>query len=796
MSDDSIVYPGDSAKTVPQSNNSATPASKDFPGRRKDNPLSNFSSYAYAVSLYMVSPDVANSFINSGGKTVSIKNNPGLYVVAQSGGINNDNENRIPNNSKALLEDNGGKGLDYYIDDVNLTTLLPGGKNRATASTEIKFKIVEPTGFTFLQDLAKASEEINKASALLGGNVNSQPNGFNQCYILGVRFYGYNADGSLVKASDAEFNGYTNGTSDQNSVVERYFSIRITNVKFKLDGKIVTYQCEAIVVSEQAAYGQINATIKNQLKLEGRTVNDVLNGYSGGSKNSSGLMKAMTNISEVDKDKKLVTKPTSYRIEFLDDQNKVDLNSPIAKATLIDEQTFASTASAVMTNKTTIDASFKATSYDPSSTTITITAGQSILNVIDNIITKSNYITDSLKETVSPGVEGQSKDKPELNKLRWYSINPVVKINSFDEKTNNWTYDIVYQIKQYDIAYIRSTEISQVSKYPGPFKFYYHWLTGKNSEILSYEQTYDNLFYTVASMSTKGEDGKVTGVGDSTVAVQNSAGNTDATTGAKNKGSQINENVRAQLYSPDQTQAKIKILGDPDYIMTLVGVNNPAESKFYGQNGSINPLSGQVFIQVVFNTATDYLSSGILDVSDQLQFYRTDRVQKAGIDGLVYMVNAVESSFARGTFTQTLDCLLVDENRLVTDAKAANKAAEGRVEAPTAAPTLAPSAASVSTTSVNNPRPSQVITPTSVTGQTPTSSTTRGQQILLNKQTSGIANPTVDQVRSSSYYINNYSRLGAKNAFDQARAQLQRDDQTAGSSENPARDNYSNEGRR
>jgi hypothetical protein len=43
--------------------------------------------------------------------------------------------------------------LDYYIDDLDIVTYFPGGNQKATASAQIKFRIIEPYGFSFLHDL-------------------------------------------------------------------------------------------------------------------------------------------------------------------------------------------------------------------------------------------------------------------------------------------------------------------------------------------------------------------------------------------------------------------------------------------------------------------------------------------------------------------------------------------------------------------------------------------------------------------------------------------------------------------
>jgi hypothetical protein len=80
-----------------QAGKSGTPAGKTSeqkPGKRPQNPLGNFSSYTYQLSLYMITPDAYDAFIQSGRKNINafqdINNTGnGVYLIAQSGGINN-----------------------------------------------------------------------------------------------------------------------------------------------------------------------------------------------------------------------------------------------------------------------------------------------------------------------------------------------------------------------------------------------------------------------------------------------------------------------------------------------------------------------------------------------------------------------------------------------------------------------------------------------------------------------------------------------------------------------------------
>ena len=78
----------------------------------------------------------------------------GVYLVAQSGGINNKTEKRAP-----------GFDLDFYIDDLKITQAIAGkDTGSATSISEIKFTITEPYGFSFLSKLRYASTELAKVA--------------------------------------------------------------------------------------------------------------------------------------------------------------------------------------------------------------------------------------------------------------------------------------------------------------------------------------------------------------------------------------------------------------------------------------------------------------------------------------------------------------------------------------------------------------------------------------------------------------------------------------------------------
>jgi hypothetical protein len=51
-----------------------TGESLNKPGKRLSNPLSNFSSYTYKISLYMITPDAYNAFVESGRSDINAIN--------------------------------------------------------------------------------------------------------------------------------------------------------------------------------------------------------------------------------------------------------------------------------------------------------------------------------------------------------------------------------------------------------------------------------------------------------------------------------------------------------------------------------------------------------------------------------------------------------------------------------------------------------------------------------------------------------------------------------------------------
>jgi hypothetical protein len=679
-----------------------------YPGARKDNPLSFFSSYTYGLTLYMCTPDYTSAYmLNEPAGTLPTGNAPDgrpwdkqLFVVAQSGGINNRSQNRAFTNDLTgglqypPLGNYSGfnNGLDFYIDDLTFKTQIQDN----TVNSDFKFKITEPQGFSLIQRLRIAVAELNVLSDLLGksgtGSGNqigsaSAPGLRNQNYILAIRFYGYDAGGEIVlPTSVPEPYAPRFPPSVSTSIAERFFPITISEMNFKLGSGSTVYDCSAVLTTNKSQ-GLDNGLIKTTSEVQS------YDGTVGAALDSlmAKLNKDVRDIFEKNPDTKDMPL-TTYSWEELP---LSATRGPIGSSLLIDDKDieklltpFASKLNVTQSNS--VANQFTNAAANIKGRSLSFAAGKKVLSAIDDIIVKSNFVTQSLVGVTDGEPETVSTQIQNNTPLRWYSVNVVTTIKGFNTVTNNWNYDILYQLRIYDVPYVRSSLVKNKSIFRGPYKYYPYFFTGQNQEVLDFEVDLNNLYLQVVGLSAA--DLKLNTAQSDAAIISFQGGVPGAVEGGKlNKGSEHNNAVRATLFSPDSlAKAKLKIMGDPDYLMPIVGVYQKLSSdarasvnEIYGPDFTINPFTGQVHIQVYFKTAEDYNNpgyngkpnDGLLDVTDQLQFYNSKQqedntiqnsLSKNGIDGLIYKVMFIDSTFSKGQFTQMLDCVQVDSTQLLT----------------------------------------------------------------------------------------------------------------------------------
>jgi hypothetical protein len=686
------------------------------PGKRLSNPLSNFSSYTYKISLYMITPDAYEAFVSSGRKDLnaiyniasgtdvtnsaatstfvqapgergrtgsppapSSSANPvkqgGAFLIAQSGGVNNSYEKRAPNFE-----------LDFYIDDLKITQAISGKDTQGpTNVTDFSFSITEPYGFSLLTRLRMAQNA-------LAANTNSKnfalvQNPGRQMFILGIRFLGYDKDGNVIDPSKIPS---SDGNPQGNAfgLYERYYDILIRDMKFKITGKPTVYNVVAKSAGEVIGFGSKFSTVWFDTPIVADTVLNALLGGAAGNqtdinqsaaesarfaKNAAPEVNGLLSKLNYDQEQlvgKGVTIPRKYKVVFIGpDVDKIWNASLISKADLDFRKMPTTTAN--KTSESTVATALSNNRPNTTLRTIKIAQGTPIIQAISDIIKQSQYMEAALsaidQTTLTPDPEKKSdvlQPNENPNKINWFTVTAEVKNLGWDPGQGDFSYEITYIIQTYLTPVVVAASAKNLNQYYGPHKRYEYWYTGKNTEVISYEQNMDYTFYNVTLNGFGVNDVAQGGAADIPMIFGEPQGQPDQ--GRINEGMEAQNMYMNSLFSPkDFGTTKIKILGDPDFLMQPSPSSiNSLYDRYYGTDGfTINPNGGMVFIEINFNEPEDYnIETGLLNANDAIKFFNyPDYIQK-GIDsrggGVSLMVKTVVSTFSKGKFEQDLSCTL------------------------------------------------------------------------------------------------------------------------------------------
>jgi hypothetical protein len=626
---------------------------------RPSNPLTQYATFTYKLTLYMVTAEAYIRFIESG--MTYIGNQEGFYTVAESGGS--------PQRGDApRINENA----EYFIDDLTFKTFCnPKSMEAPTNSINFEFKIYEPLGFSFTSVLKQRALETALNSSLPG--IRDNKDSVKQFYVLAVSFTGYNDAGEKVleRIGGTETGRYSNqdagGLSSNFGSNVSFFPITITDFSFRLDGKSTVYSVKAAVLSIQEAYGVKRNMVPEDREVSGTTVGEVLigNEAEADNPNAKGIVQLLNQ-----REQQLVS---NGQAKYANKYNIV-IDDTIKFAKLTSEDRYDKEKSVMGTPTTSSKISGKDSrnnlTYNPNTRTLAVAGGITLTKFIDNVILQSEYVYKALDTVYTE--DGVLDDKPKqgnkgASKLDWYSINPVVKPVGYDSLRNDYVFDITYNIAPYKVPYLKSVFVDPANKtdYYGPYKTYDYYFTGNNTEVLNFETSYSALYFLPGGsddqkqQTTDGLSNTPVVPGVKNISMENSA----------SKGGIPVGSIKTNLYSPgDQIKAKLQIMGDPDYLMTSIGTasnaSTPREAA-YTNNLAINPVGGQIFIEINFYEGTDYnISTGLLDINKNITFYDTESIPQnaykdnKSVSGLVYMVLSVVSSFSKGRFTQDLDLVL------------------------------------------------------------------------------------------------------------------------------------------
>ena len=303
--------------------------------------------------------------------------------------------------------------------------------------------------------------------------------------------------------------------------------------------------------------------------------------------------------------------------------------------------------------------------------TWSIKAGTQIIKVIDDVMRSSSYITDQQNVEVSQAIDPVTglqttkiNAKAGSGNMQWYKISVNAVDLGYDSIIRDNAYKITFIITPYPVAQMTSQYFPD-SRYRGVHKAYQYWFTGNNTQILDYQQNYNNAYrLALTGLGAIAQQQTRTDFRDQNRFIYMATSDNQAQ-GSKNYAAEPSDNAASFLYDPSSlSQVKLKIVGDPAWLQQgEVGAGVTAKTfsfKPFNSDGSINFDSQAVMFSVAFNVPADYdLNTGLVNVNKN---------SRVGQPQEYYTFQAIKckSIFSRGRFEQELEGKLLIEKK--TDA--------------------------------------------------------------------------------------------------------------------------------
>jgi hypothetical protein len=716
-----VAAPGDDAAssstaTAVNANNTEGPNVKPRP-----NVLDEYASYSYSASVYLITQSQYSKLLNSSTKKVD-----GYQLLFQSGGAaNNVGGIRPPppagQEAPPSAIDGGRNPFfdnDFYIDSIVIDSLPPGkGSGSAHNVQNIKFTVIEPNGITLLDRLYDAA--ANSAPVGADGKVN-----YNAVdYLMVIRFYGYDSEGNLQQVRskpDQE------GTSDPAAIVEKFIPFRIKTLNWSVGTRLVSYEWDCTPINLMMGSFTNRGTIPYDVQLVDSTVGGLLGSdakYSGTSSSaanpgasttSSASASASTNQSAAESQRlasagsaapTAATTPAPAKANAAPN-NKTTVTAGLAGAmnefqaklvkdgiyTYADEYVIRFIGpdankirdAALQLPNTKVEKRLTAagkndpqsldqgkTSVDMISRSFSITAGQQLLQAIDLTIRNSSYIRDQALVIINPDGSQSPNPNSRNNPLKWYVITMSAEpISPLDPKRNDRAYRITYSIAARVVKNVIS-KYFPVSKFQGVHKSYPYWFTGQNIAVLEYQESMNAMYNLTVSGSDIQKSAAAIAREKDTASMSDmvmyyyAPRSTESSQGAAGKENEIGANAAEVLYNPsDLRECKIKIVGDPAWIMQGSNFRIPTDEMFGGTalstgfmpDGSIAFDNQDVLFEINWQRPEDYdLATGLADPYSQTQKKYNNRT---ALQSRVYLAKRCVSEFRHGAFTQTLEGVL------------------------------------------------------------------------------------------------------------------------------------------
>ena len=665
------------------------------------NPLLDYPSYTYGLSLALLTVDEYNKIMDD---TKNYQSN--RVIIASAGRYNKDEGASMFKRAPFFAE-------DFYFDRLDMTTVIGlNDHSRATNAINFKFSIIEPYGITLLNRIIDLSKEIgsvnyiaqpyllqidffgtNDAGEIVGiipdqtkripirilkMDIKATPKGAE--YQMEAAPYSHSAWDLSTVGTPANFE-ITSGDIKsffQSNEPELAFAVAKAQ-REKLVGANGQFQQAANgTLTQRSGTGEVvslafvgNGSAIDTNAIAGDAALYKVKSY-GGAINAYKADLASRDLSTTnDYDK--------YYFKFHDDiikEGGFNLNAETLSS--------AQTPMANEENKMSIRGSEQPGSLEHNVRIFAINTGTSIDQVIAFAMRHTHYLQGQVQPASNFGADGKDYKEYLLKKstepLKWYKVVPTIKLLDYNIKHETWAREITYNILPYTVYNTKIPDAPQ-GVWTNPCKVHNYWYTGKNNDVLDFNIEFNALYYTAMTAyrenMSKTQDlleGKTVNAPLSQEAQQ---ANTIAPAGIKPVVSDTQKqatggaatveaialaDVESSLYTTaggDMLQAKLKIIGDPQYIkqddvfyppvLTAVAdqVDGTGPDTRLIANGSLHMDQGEIYVQVTVKSP--------VDIDESTGMMNFDPKYKTSLFSGMYRVLKVESNFAGGKFEQVID---------------------------------------------------------------------------------------------------------------------------------------------
>lgn len=577
---------------------------------------------------------------------------------------------------------------EYYVNNFDMKAVIAASQKTGNSNAiKFSFDIYEPYSMgLFLQSLQIAALEAR------------HPNYLQAPYVLRLDFLGYRDDGTL-------FSG----------IKPKFFTCKLVKVTFETTETGSNYKVEAIPFNHQA-FGDTVNTIPTDIAIEadkdstGLTVKQLL------VEGEKSLCAALNRIQQdlVLDEKQLL--PDQFVVEFperydqiittasVEQSNGATVDPTAAAARIVgapavsggdfgnnqigaadmgitagsggnfsfrrEEDVYDAATGTIKRNQMTID---------PKNRKFQFSHGQSITNVITQMVLSSDYANKAL--TTKPPAEGF---------VNWFKIDIQIQLLSFDDKRGDFAKKYIFRVVPYKIhVSIFSAPSAAPPGYAALEKLiakrYEYIYSGQNNDVLRFDIKINTAFYTGSNPSAEknsGSNANVDGKGveeETPVETKTNTGAAGtaalaATTGGRKQapdyaalseqgspgGVETTQQLVAKSFqraflnnNADLITVDLEILGDP-YWMVDSGISNyfsppSVENELTTGDGTMNYEGSDVYIYLSFKTPRD--------INEERGLYEfPDDGRESPFSG-IYKVVQCENTFSDGSFKQKLKCI-------------------------------------------------------------------------------------------------------------------------------------------